>query len=267
MDQIQVYFNQLSALAVMYLPRIGGAILLWIIGSWLISRLVKLASAGMEVRHLDISLQGFLRSLINVGLRVLLLFAVAGQLGIETTSFIAVLGAAGLAVGLALQGSLGNFAGGVLLLIFRPFKIGDVIASGGQTGVVKEIQIFNTILLAADNRTIILPNGPVSNGTIINFSQEGTLGFDIQVELDGKHDFEEVKAVAMQMMQEDPRILSPGVGIAKLGAGMTVSVNGRTKVEDQLAVAGSLNERIKIVFAKNGFAGPEVHTFVHSVAG
>lgn len=265
MEQLEQYTGQLISLVVQYLPKVVGALLVWLIGSWVIGNLVKGLGGIMKTRNFDVSLQGFLRSLVNVGLKVMLLFSIAGMLGMETTSFIAVLGAAGLAVGLALQGSLGNFAGGVLILIFKPFKVGDVITVGPNHGMVKEIQIFNTILQTLDQRTIILANGARSNGTITNFSTVGSLGFDIQVELDGKFEFEKVKAVGLEVLQSDSRVSNAGVGIAKLTGGMVVSLNGFTKSEEKDAVVGSLNEKIKIAFAKNGFGAPEAHTFVHSV--
>jgi small conductance mechanosensitive channel len=250
---------------VLYLPKVIGSIVVWMIGSWIIGNLSNVLRKTMETRNFDISLRGFLISLVSVGLKVLLLFSIAGMLGIETTSFIAVLGAAGLAVGLALQGSLANFAGGVLILIFKPFKVGDVITVGPHNGEVREIQIFNTILVTLDNRTIILANGAISNGTIINFSRQGTLGFDIQVELDGKFDFEKVREVGMQVLASDSRVKNAEVGIAKLAAGMVVSIKGSSLSHEQIAVVGSLNEKIKVAFRQAGFTAPESHTFVHNL--
>ena len=265
MKKIEVYVEQTTSLLVSYLPSIVGAILVWIVGSWLIRRVTLLSDKAMRARKLDVSLEGFVHSLVNVGLKILLLFSIAGMLGIQTTSFVTVLGAAGLAIGLALQGSLGNFAGGVLILIFRPFKVGDIITAQGQNGKVESIQIFNTILVTPDKHTIIIPNGPLSNGVITNFSAQGMLGFDIQVEIDGRHDFEQVKAIALQVLQSDTRIANPETGIAKLAAGMVVSMKGQTLPDDNIPVTGLLNEKIKVAFAKNGFSAPEVHTFVHSM--
>jgi small conductance mechanosensitive channel len=265
MQDFQVYLNQFIALIVEYLPRIIGAIVVWFIGSWLVSRIAGLATRGMELRNLDVSLRTFLKSLLGIGLKVLLLISIAGMVGIKTDSFVAILGAAGLAIGLALQSNLGNLAGGVLILIFKPFKVGDVISTNGQTGTVKEINVFNTILTAPDNRTILLPNGAVSNGVITNFSVQGTLGFDIQIEVDGKHDFEKIKAVAMEVLQADSRVISPSVGIAGFGAGTKISIKGQAKSGEQETLVGNLNEKIQAAFYKNGFGCPEVHTYVHNV--
>src|SRR4051812_26620068 len=181
MDKLQSYADEFLRMAIHYAPQVVLAILVFVIGLWVINWFTRAVNSAMMRKGHDPSLQSFLSSLISVALKVLLLVTVAGMLGIQTTSFVAVLGAAGLAVGLALQGSLANFAGGVLILVFKPFKVGDLIESTGQTGTVQEIQIFNTILLTADNKTAILPNGAVSNGTIVNLSRHGNLRIDITV--------------------------------------------------------------------------------------
>ena len=141
---IEKHIEHFISILIEYTPRVIGAVLVLIIGLWLIKRLSKLATRSMENRDLDVSLRTFLRSLISIGLKVVLIVTVAGMIGIGTTSFVTILGAAGLAVGLALQGSLSNFAGGVLILIFKPYRVGDTIEAQGQSGSVKEIQIFNT---------------------------------------------------------------------------------------------------------------------------
>ena len=149
MEQLSAYSDRFIDWLFLYGPKLIGAIVVFIVGLYVTNWLTRQVTRGMNRRHIDVSLQTFLSSMIGVGLKILLLITVAGMLGIQTTSFIAVIGAMGLAVGLALQGSLANFAGGVLILIFKPFKVGDLIESQGQTGVVSEIQIFNTILLTA----------------------------------------------------------------------------------------------------------------------
>ena len=159
---LEKYTKNIIDLTVVYTPKIIMAGVVLVVGFWLIKKLTRISEKAMVRRDLDISLRTFLRSLIGVGLKILLLITVAGMIGIQTTSLVTVLGAAGLAVGLALQGSLSNFAGGVLVLVFKPFKVGDTIEALGQKGQVQEIQIFNTILITADNKTIILPNGSVS---------------------------------------------------------------------------------------------------------
>jgi small conductance mechanosensitive channel len=166
-----------------YLTLYGGkvllAILTLVIGLWIIGQLIRVLGRIMSSRHVDRDVQPFLLSMVSGLLRVLLLLSVAGMLGIETTSFVAIIGAAGLAVGLALQGSLANFAGGVLILVFKPFRVGDLITAQGFTGNVEAIQIFNTILLTLDNKTIILPNGPLSTSPVTNISGKGLIRVDL----------------------------------------------------------------------------------------
>lgn len=234
-----------------YMPKVAGAILVWIVGNWIINRITRIFAKAMEVRELDISLRGFLKSLIAVTLKVLLLFSIAGMLGLETTSFVTILGAAGLAVGLALQGSLSNFAGGVLILIFKPFKVGDTIDAQGKIGKVQEIQIFNTIMLTTDNKAVIVPNGPLSNGTIVNVSREGTLVFDIKIDIDSKTDYDHVRALIMQILETDERISNPRIVLSKIGKNMTISIEGITVADAQIDVVNDLNHRIKTVLHSN----------------
>lgn len=157
-----------------YGPGLLMAMLTLLIGLWIVRVVVKLISNSLSQAKVEESLSRFLCSLVSVLLKALLFVSVASMVGIETTSFIAIIGAAGLAVGLALQGSLANFAGGVLILLFKPYKVGNFIDAQGVTGTVKEIQVFNTILKTPDNKTIIVPNGSISNGIITNFSAETT---------------------------------------------------------------------------------------------
>jgi small conductance mechanosensitive channel len=180
----------------------------------------------------------------------LLLISVAGILGIHTTSFVAVLGAASLAVGLALQGSLSNFAGGVLILFFKPFKVGDMIEAQGQIGTVQEIQIFNTIMVTAENKTVIYPNGALSNGTIVNYSRQGNIRVDITMDLANTIDFKKFRTLVMKIMAEDHRILTepvPVVSLLKITPGaFTVAVRPYAIVTDYWAVFFSLQDKIKL---------------------
>ena len=169
---------------------------------------------------METTLRRFLNSLSNIGLKGLLLISVASMLGIETTSFIAVLGAAGLAIGLALQGSLANFAGGVLILIFRPYKVGDFVEAAGQSGIVKSIEIFSTVLTTGDNKTIILPNGSISNSAVINYSTQETRRVDLVFGIGYDDDLRRAKAVLESLINADERILKdpePMVVVSNLG--------------------------------------------------
>jgi small conductance mechanosensitive channel len=172
MENLTKYSDQFRTMLVEYAPKFITAILLLIIGLWLIKKVVTIAKLGFERRKFDKSLVSFLSSIISLGLKVMLIITVAGMIGIQTTSVIALLGAAGLAVGLALQGSLANFAGGVLILMFKPYIVGDTVEIMAQKGVVSDIQIFHTILRGDDDKTIIIPNGPLLNGVIINLTSK-----------------------------------------------------------------------------------------------
>jgi len=169
---MEKYYNQALELTINYGPKIIGAILVWIIGSFIIKAINNTFGKLLDKRKLDDSLKPFLKSLLSAMLKILLLITVLGMIGVEMTSFIALLGAAGLAIGMALSGTLQNFAGGVMILIFKPFKVGDFIDAQGYAGTVAEIQIFNTILKTPDHKTIIIPNGELSTSSMINYSVE-----------------------------------------------------------------------------------------------
>ncbi|MCX6233074.1 MAG: mechanosensitive ion channel [Bacteroidetes bacterium] len=172
MDSLSKYSDQIKSMLVEYAPKFIFAVLLLVVGLWLIKKVIAVAKIGFERRKFDKSLVSFLSSIISLGLKVLLIITVAGMVGIQTTSVIALLGAAGLAVGLALQGSLANFAGGVLILMFKPYIVGDTVEVMAQKGVVTDIQIFHTILRGDEDKTIIIPNGPLLNGVIINITSK-----------------------------------------------------------------------------------------------
>ncbi len=234
-------------LAIAYLPKLLLAILVLLVGLWIINRLSTVFQRGMQARDVDISLRSFLASLVSIGLKVLLLFSVADMVGIQTTSFVAILGAAGLAIGLALQGSLSNFAGGVLILILHPYRVGDMITTLTQTGRVKEIQIFNTILLTDEGRTIILPNGAVSNGTIINHTTSGRFTFTISLELSTSNSFETVQAALLKILQSDEQIENPLVNLTKVTpAAMTVTLSGTTSPQQVNLVQNAILQKIKL---------------------
>ncbi|WP_299432944.1 mechanosensitive ion channel domain-containing protein [uncultured Aquimarina sp.] len=201
-------------------PKVIGAILIWIIGSWIIKKMMKGISKLMTVRNYDESLQKFLTNLLGWLLKILLILAVFGTVGVNTTSFAAILAAAGLAVGLALQGSLANFAGGVLIMIFKPFKIGDLIEAQGVLGVVKEIEIFTTKLSTPENKEAIVPNGTLSNGNIINYTSHGTLRVDLNIGIGYGDDIKKAKDVIMKVLTDNPKVLkdpAPTVAVSELG--------------------------------------------------
>ncbi|MDZ4665720.1 MAG: mechanosensitive ion channel [Bacteroidota bacterium] len=238
-----------------YAPKVLMAIVVLTIGLWVIKRIAILADKAMKKKDLEVSLRTFLKSLMSIGLKVVLIVTVAGMMGIGTASFVTVLGAAGLAVGLALQGSLSNFAGGVLILIFKPFKVGDTIEAQGQTGEVKEIQIFNTFLLTGDHKTVILPNGVLSNNTIVNNTRAGNLRIDIQLSVSTDNNIAKVKEIIMEVIDKNDKILKeplPGIFVGKIADGaIAINVKPFCIPDDTSQLASDLYNEIKVAFEKN----------------
>jgi small conductance mechanosensitive channel len=251
--QLSLYVERLTSLVVLYLPRLAAALLLLVIGWWVISwasRLVTVATA-----RLDVSLSSFLSSMFSIALKVLLLISAAGMAGFETTSFVAILGAAGLAVGLALQGTLANFAGGVLILIFKPFTVGDVIESQGKSGTVQAIQIFNTLLLTPQGDTVILPNGSTSNGVIVNKAHPQRALVEVQLELASTTDLDALRQQALPLLAHDEQVLpepAPQVALVSLkpGATMMVAFRAYTLPGQEDALRTRLLEELQQLFAK-----------------
>ncbi|PYC11869.1 mechanosensitive ion channel family protein [Pseudomonas mosselii] len=230
-----------------YGSRLLLALLTLAIGWWIINKVSARLGKLVGLRA-DAALQGFISTLANIVLKVLLMVSVASMIGIETTSFVAAIGAAGLAIGLALQGSLANFAGGVLILMFRPFRIGDWIEAQGVSGTVDSIQIFHTVLRTGDNKTVIMPNGSLSNGIITNTNRQPTrkVVFDVGVDYDA--DLQKARNVLLELAQ-DPRVLqdpAPQAVISTLGdSSITVSLRIWTKTADYWDVLFMLNEHAR----------------------
>src|SRR5690606_10536802 len=231
-----------------YGSRVLLAVITLAIGWWLINKVTQKLGGLLALRNADLALQGFISSLANIILKVLLIVSVASMIGVETTSFVAAIGAAGLAIGLALQGSLANFAGGVLILLFRPFRIGDWIEAQGVAGTVDSIQILHTVLRTGDNRTVILPNGALSNGTITNTSRQATRQVIFDVRVGYEADLARAREV-LREMAEDPRVLrepAPAVVVAGLGdTFITLSLRVWTANADYWPVTFRFNEEIR----------------------
>jgi small conductance mechanosensitive channel len=231
-----------------YGSRVCLALLTLAIGWWIVNKLSARLGKLVGLRNADLALQGFISTLANIILKILLFVSVASMIGIETTSFVAAIGAAGLAIGLALQGSLANFAGGVLILMFRPFRIGDWIEAQGVSGTVDSIQIFHTVLRTGDNKTVIMPNGSLSNGIITNTNRQPTrkVVFDVGVDYDA--DLQKARNVLLELAQ-DPRVLAdpaPQAVISTLGdSSITVSLRIWTKTSDYWDVMFMLNEHAR----------------------
>ncbi|MGV6831000.1 MAG: mechanosensitive ion channel family protein [bacterium] len=249
--------------ATTYGIKIIGAIVIWIIGSWVIKKVMKTIKKLMAKRDYDESLQKFLINLIGWILRILLIIAILGQLGVETTSFAAILAAAGLAIGMALQGSLANFAGGVLLMIFKPIKIGDLIEAQGELGTVKEIEIFTTKLLTPQNKLVIIPNGALSNGNIVNYSAEGVLKLFLTFGVSYDADIKQTKEVLMNVITSHPKVLkdpAPMVSVEALNdSSVDFAVRPACKVEDYWDVFFYVQENVKLALDEAGIEIPYPH--------
>lgn len=250
-------------LALEYGLKFLGAIAIWIIGSWLIKNLLKGFRKVMAKGDYDVSLQKFLTNLIKWVLKIVLIIVVLGTMGIETTSLAAVIAAAGLAIGLALQGSLGNFAGGVLIMIFKPFKIGDLIEAQGELGTVKQIEIFTTKLTGLSNREIIIPNGSLSNGNIINYTTEGTRRVDLIFGVGYDSDIKKTKEVLMSVLTSHPKVLQtpePTVNVSALAdSSINFAVRPWCNAEDYWTVYFGITENVKEALDAAGIEIPYPH--------
>ena len=250
-------------LIVEFAPKLLAAILIWIIGSWIIKLILRGIKRVLSKGEYDESLKKFLVNLTNWILKVVLVVVVLGTVGVETTSFAAILAAAGLAIGMALQGSLGNFAGGVLIMIFKPFKIGDLIEAQGELGVVKEIEIFTTKLTGITNREIIIPNGALSNGNIINYTSEGTRRVDLVYGVSYDSDIKQTKEVMMNVISSHPKVLkdpAPAVTVLELAdSSVNFAVRPWCKVDDYWDVYFDVTENMKIALDAAGIEIPYPH--------
>lgn len=252
--------RRITEIAISFGPKLIGAIIVWFVGVRIIKWLTKASENLLDRQQIDVSLKPFLKGLINILLKILLIISVLSMLGVEMTSFIAILGAAGLAVGMALSGTLQNFAGGVILLLFKPFKIGDVIEASGFVGTVSEIQIFNTILKTFDNKTIIIPNGGLSNSSMTNYSTEPLRRVDWKFSIAYGDDSDKAVEIMMNMCNEDVRILqdpAPFVALSELAVNsVNFVVRAWVKGEDYWAVFFDMNTNVYKTFRNEGITIP-----------
>ncbi len=267
MEQVNVYSDKAIELLMAYGPRFILALVVLIVGWWIIKAFVRGLRKAAERSEMEISLQRFLLSLVGIVLKVLLLVSVASMVGIATTSFVAIIGAAGLAVGLALQGSLANFAGGVLILMFKPFKVGDFIEAQGYMGTVDAIQVFNTILKTPDNKTIYIPNGSLSNGSITNFSTEPVRRVDMTFGIGYDDDIRKAKQVLQRLVEEDKRILkdpAPTIAVSELAdSSVNFAVRVWCNAADYWGIYFDMQEKVKLTFDAEGISIPYPQTDVH----
>ena len=253
--------------------KIGAAILIFAAG-WFAIKLINRWIKNMMIRReIDPSLAGFILSLVRTALKVLLFVTVIQMIGVTTTSFVAILGAAGLAIGLALQGTLGNFAGGVIILLLKPFRVGDFIDAQNHTGTVFSIELFTTVLKTTDNKTVIIPNGPLANGNIVNYTHEATRRVDWTFSMGYGNDVDQANKILQRLMDEDPRIFNdpaPFVGLTALAdSSVNFAVRAWTKTEDYWDVYFAMNKRVYETFPKEGLSipFPQMDVYVHKPTG
>ncbi len=267
MDNIDILAQKGMQLLLDFGPKVIYALVTLIIGLWLIRIVIRTVKKAMERSRMDASLSKFLGSFISILLKILLLITVATMLGIEATSFVAMLGAAGLAVGLALQGSLANFAGGVLILVFKPFKVGDFIDAQGFLGTVDSIQVLNTVLKTPDNKTIIMPNGALANGSIVNFTTEENRRVDMTFGIGYGDDIGRAKEVLKRLINADQRIMKdpePVVVVSALGeSSVDFTVRVWSKASDYWGIYFDMQEKVKMAFDQEGISIPFPQRDVH----
>ncbi|KZS41529.1 mechanosensitive ion channel protein [Aquimarina aggregata] len=263
MEKAEEWFNYGIELAKEFGPKLITAILIFIIGSWLIKKLIKTIGGVMSKSKYDESLQRFLLNLISWALKIFLIIIVISRLGVDVTTFAAVIAAAGLAVGLALQGSLSNFAGGVLIMIFRPYKIGDLIEAQGVLGAVKEIEIFTTKLITPENKLAIIPNGTLANGNIINYTAEGKMRVDIVIGIGYDEDIKQAKEVLLEVLTSNDKVLkdpAPSINVLNLGeSSVDLAIRPYCTPEDYWDVYFAITEHCKIALDKAGIEIPYPH--------
>jgi small conductance mechanosensitive channel len=261
------YVDQFISALVDYSPKLISAFIILFLGLYAIRLINRLAKKLMLKRELDPTLSKFLADGLLWASRLLLFVTFISKLGIETSSFVAILGAAGLAIGLSLQGSLSNFAGGMLIILFKPFRVGDTIEAQGVTGVVSEIQIFVTKLIAGNNQTIFVPNGNLSNGTIINYSVAGIRRADLQFSLSYDTNIKTAKDLVMQVMQSHPSVLqtpSPSVTVRDLSdSAIHLSIKPWSKNADFGDMCSDILENCKVAFDT---AGIMIQPYVREVS-
>lgn len=265
--EISKYTDQLIMMVLEYLPKMISALAILFIGIWVIRMIKKFVTKMMHKREMEPTLANFLGDILNWTLRILLFITVISQLGVQSTSFVAILGAAGLAIGLSLQGSLANFAGGVLIIMFKPFKVGDFIDAQGVSGTVAQIQIFVTKLATVDNQIIYVPNGSLSNGNIINFSQSEFRRADLTIGISYGSDIKKAKEIALRIMEAHPAVMedpAPVVWVKELAeSSIDLAVRPWAKNEDFWAMRSDILEQVKNAYDQNGIEIPFPQRDVH----
>ncbi len=259
--------KQMPELTLAYLFRLVSAVLILYLGRWAVRGGINLFRGFLRRKKVDETLVSFFSNLLQSVLMVLILIAALAQVGIQTTSLVALLGAAGLAVGLSLQGSLSNFAAGVLIVIFKPFRVGDAIEAAGVLGIVEEIGILTAELRTPDNRKVLVPNSKIMADSIVNYTAKPTRRLDLKVQVSYSDDLQKVRRVLESVLAEEPRLLkdpAPVIGVLELGEnGVTFAVRPWVSTADYWPVFFALNQRIKERFDQEGITIPFPQRVVH----
>ncbi len=266
-EKIEHYIQMLGEMGLQFGIQVLLAVVVYLVGNFIIKKVLNLVELGLSKKKIEVTLHRFLLSILNTLLKAIQIIILASMIGIQTASLIAVLGAAGLAIGLALQGSLANFAGGVLILLFRPFKNGDAIKAQGHVGSVEEIQIFNTILKTFDNQRIIIPNALLSNGCVTNINVNGTRRVDMTFGIGYDDDIIKAKALLRSMLEADERVLKDqplDIWVGEHGdSSVNLFVRPWTTAADYWGVYFDMMENVKIEFDKAGISIPYPQRDVH----
>jgi len=245
-----------------------GAILIYVVGRFVINFIMKLARNILDKRKIEASVESFLLSALNITLTILLLVAVVSRLGVETTSFAALLASAGVAIGMAMSGNLNNLAGGLIILLLKPFKVGDFIEGQGQMGTVKAIQIFHTIITTPDNKEVFIPNGALSSGSVVNYNINPTRRLEWVVGVEYNEDYDKVETVIRRIISEDPRILqdpTPFVALKELAdSSVNIVIRCWVKGADYWDVNFDMNRRIYASFNSEGISFPFPQLTIHN---
>lgn len=267
----QMSTEELTSMVIKWILNLSARVLIalaiFFIGRWIIRYLRKLLRRMMERRAVEASLKSFLLNLVSITLTLFLIIVIIGILGIDTTSFVAIFASAGLAIGMALSGTLQNFAGGVMILIFKPFRVGDFIEAQGQTGTVKEIQLFNTVINTTDNKTIMIPNGGISTGIINNYSKESIRRVEWTFGIGYGDDYDLAKATIASMLDQDARVLKDPayfIAVSSLGdSSVNIVVRAWTSTGDFWSVFFDMNEKVYKQFPIVGLNIPYPQMDVH----
>ncbi|AWV99331.1 mechanosensitive ion channel family protein [Arcticibacterium luteifluviistationis] len=264
---MQKYIDQVMSMAVEFLPKVLLTIVTLIVGFWIIKKITATFKKTLDKREIDETVKPFLVSLVSIGLKVLLCFSAAGIFGVETASFVAVLGALAFAIGMALQGSLGHFASGVLLLVFKPYQVGDVVEISGKIGTVKGIHIFNTILMTHDNKKVVIPNGVVTSGVIINITGQEEQKLVMTFGIGYGDDIDKARSVIKQVIDSCPNIMREkpiDIFVSELAdSSVNFSVRVWAKNEHYWGINFYMQEHIKKAFDKEGIEIPFPQRSVH----